>query len=290
MLLKDLEQSAEQYFIATQGESTLKLPSLFVVRREEVSEIEAVLYNPVICLILRGSKQVSIGDHSVALTPGDAFMVSHDLPMSARITQASPDTPYLALIIMLDLGIIRGFYEEVGDALSEIENVRSFSSNKMDALWAEPLHRYLHLMDKPLEAQVIGPLILKEIHFQLLLSPIGSMLRHMLFVDSHASRIAKAIAHIRKHFRDTLVVSDLAKISAMGASTFHEHFRSVTGTTPLQYQKDLRMIEAQKLLREGASVVSMVGHEVGYESSTHFSRDYTRKFGCSPKHHLAVNS
>lgn len=147
--------------------------------------------------------------------------------------------------------------------------------------------RYLELMDAPLDAQVLGPMIVREIHFRLLMSPIGGMLRNLLSVDSHASRIAKAIIRIRNKFREPLVVAELAEIAGMSPSSFHEHFKSVTGTTPLQYQKDLRMIEAREILMRGACSVSIAGFEVGYESPTHFSRDYSRKFGCSPKHHLA---
>jgi len=288
MLLSDLEELAENYFVEIKRNSEATLPNLYVFRREQVSNIEVVLYNPVICLILRGGKQTSVGNQSVTLARGDALVVSHDLPMSAKITQASPEEPYLAIIIMLDLGIIRGLYEQVGETVNEIEEAHSLSTRKFDAMWADPLKRYLELSGKPLEAQVLGPLILKEIHFRLLLSPVGTMLRKLLSVDSHASRIAKAVAHIRKRFRETLIVAEIAQLSAMSPSTFHEHFKSVTGTTPLQYQKDLRMIEAQRFLTEGGLSVSAVGHEVGYESPTHFSRDYTRKFGCSPKHHLGV--
>ena len=146
--------------------------------------------------------------------------------------------------------------------------------------------RYLDLMDKPLDAQVLGPMILKELHFRLLLSPIGGMLRNLLSVDSHASRIAKSIQQIRVRFREPLVVGALARVAGMSPSSFHHHFKSVTGTTPLQYQKDLRMIEARTLLERGVPSVSFAGFEVGYESATQFSRDYSRKFGCSPKHHL----
>ena len=172
--------------------------------------------------------------------------------------------------------------------LTDVTNAKSLSISSSHTLWAEPLARYIELMNKPLAANVLGPLILKEIHFQLLISPIGGMLRNLLSVDSHASRIAKAITNIRQNFREPLVVAELADIAGMSPSSFHEHFKSITGTTPLQYQKDLRMIEARELLLAGARSVSSTGFEVGYESPTHFSRDYTRKFGYSPKHEAAA--
>ena len=263
------------------------LPSAHVFQREEVTIFEAIVYNPVICLILQGRKEMNVGDRYVSLAEGDALLVSHDLPVTSKITEASPEMPYRALIISLDLGILRSLYEQVGGAVSDTHHATSLSSSAADPAWIEPMVRYLEMMDAPLDAQVLGPMILREIHFRLLLSPIGGMLRNLLSVDSHASRIAKSIQQIRAKFREPLVVGDLAQVAGMSQSSFHEHFKSVTGTTPLQYQKDLRMIEARALLARGVSSVSVAGFEVGYESPTHFSRDYSRKFGCSPKHHLA---
>lgn len=288
MEIDDLETMAEQYFVRNSESAAPVLPNLYVFRREEVSAFEATVYNPVICLILRGSKETCIGAQSVTLARGDALLVSHDLPVSSKITQASPEAPYLALILSLDLSIIRGLYELVGEAVTEETDAQSLSTRVTQSVWAEPLRRYLGLMDNPLEAKVLGPLILKEIHFQLLMSPIGGMLRNLLSVDSHASRVAKAIVRIRSNFREPLVVAELAHIAGMSPSSFHEHFKSITGTSPLQYQKDLRLIEARNLLLTGGRSVSSVGFEVGYESPTHFSRDYTRKFGHSPRNVAAA--
>lgn len=263
------------------------LPAAHIFQRDAVSAFEAVIYNPVICLILQGRKELHLGHRLVAVAEGDALLVSHDLPVTSKITQASPEKPYRALIVSLDLGVLRSLYEQVGAAVSEEHTATSLSASGTDPLWVAPMVRYLELMDAPLDAQVLGPMILREIHFRLLMSPIGGMLRNLLSVDSHASRISRSIQRIRASFREPLVVGDLAQVAGMSPSSFHAHFKSVTGTTPLQYQKDLRMIEARALLARGVSSVSVAGFEVGYESPTHFSRDYSRKFGCSPKHHLA---
>lgn len=273
----------------TQQEAVFAGPlnAAHVFRREDISAFEAVLYNPFICLILQGRKEIYVGEKSISLVPGDAFLVSHDLPVTAKIVEASPEAPYRALVFALDLGILRSLYEQVGEVISEELSASALSATAADPAYIAPMERYLELMDAPLDAQVLGPMIVKEIHFRLLMSPIGGMLRNLLSVDSHASRIAKAIVQIRSKFRERLVVGELAQIAGMSPSSFHEHFKFVTGTTPLQYQKDLRMIEAREVLSRGARSVSIVGFEVGYESATHFSRDYSRKFGCSPKHHLA---
>lgn len=282
-----LHRLSKRYEAYQDNNSAEYLSAAHVFRREEVRAFEAVLYNPFICLILQGRKEIHIGHNSVSLVPGDAFLVSHDLPVTAKILEASPEAPYRALVFALDLGILRSLYEQVGEMISEDASASALSATAADPAYIAPMIRYLELMDAPLDAQVLGPMIVREIHFRLLMSPIGGMLRNLLSVDSHASRIAKAIIRIRNKFREPLVVAELAQIAGMSPSSFHEHFKSVTGTTPLQYQKDLRMIEAREILMRGACSVSFAGFEVGYESPTHFSRDYSRKFGCSPKHHLA---
>jgi AraC-like DNA-binding protein len=259
-----------------------KIPGLSVICREAPSNIEALIYEPVLCLILQGSKVTSIGDQIVELRPGDALIVSHDLPVVSRIIKASPQEPYLALILSLDLRLLRGLYDQVADAPMHRANVRSLCKGKAEAAWLAPLLRYFELMDNPLDAKVLGPATMREILYRLLLSSIGGMLRHLLVADSHASRIAKAIQKLRSEYHSQLGVTDLAKAAGMSASSFHEHFKAVTGTTPLQYQKDLRLIEAKALLTAMSHTVSEAAYAVGYESPNHFSRDYSRKFGLPP--------
>lgn len=246
------------------------------------SEMEAVVYEPLVCLILQGSKVTSVGDSHAELHPGDALLVSHDLPVVSRITMASKAEPYIALILSLDLGVVRSLADEVSGADVPHVEPRSLSTWRADASWLDPLMRYAQLIDDPLDAKVLGPSILREVYYRLLLSPIGAMLRRLLIADSHANRIAKAIQMLRNNFRSPLSVAVLAECAGMGASSFHQHFRSVTGTTPLQYQKDLRLIEARMLLVDHANSVSEAAYGVGYESPTQFSRDYRKKFGLPP--------
>lgn len=257
-------------------------PNLSIYCRDDISEIEATIYEPVVCLILQGSKVASIGDQRVDLRAGDALLVSHDLPVVSRITKASKPEPYIAVILSLDLGLVRSLYDQVADADLPEGNERSLSAWQADPAWLAPLTRYIDLMDNAMDTQVLGPSILREIHYRLLLSPIGQMLRRLLIADSHASRIAKAIQVLRSSYRSPLSVSDLANRAGMSNSSFHQHFKIVTGTTPLQYQKDLRLIEARASLIERRQSVSETAYAVGYESPTHFSRDYSKKFGVQP--------
>ncbi len=283
-------------YAAKSNKETGNLPRLSVYRRDAPSDLEALVYEPVICLILRGSKVTSVGDHQVRLQPGDALLVSHDMPVMSRITQASHENPYTAVILSLDLGLARRLDSQLTDAPAVAARTGPLSSGRADPAFLAPLTRYLELMDSPLDAKVIGPSTLLELHYRLLRSPIGLMLRHLLVADSHASRIAKAIHKMRSEFCAPLSVADLARTAGMSTSSFHEHFKTVTRTTPIQYQKDLRLIAARALLVEQSQTVSEAAFSVGYESPTHFSRDYSRKFGLPPsrdvqtKHRFSENA
>jgi transcriptional regulator GlxA family with amidase domain len=134
---------------------------------------------------------------------------------------------------------------------------------------------------------VLGPLISQEIHYRLLVAPFGGMLRRLVRHDSNASAIAKAIGHIRGDLRSSLAIPDLARRVGMSASSFHKHFKTITSTTPLQYQKEIRLLEARQLLKNGGASVTAVAYEVGYESASQFSREYARMFSVPPSHDTA---
>ena len=151
----------------------------------------------------------------------------------------------------------------------------------------DAMGRFIDLLDRPLEAKVMQPLILREIHFRLLLDRHGSTLRQLLQRGSHVDRIAQAIARIQEDYTAPIAVAELASIAGLSLSSFHEHFKALTATTPLQYQKDLRLLKARHLLMNGAHSVANAAFEVGYESHTQFSREYSRKFGHSPRTDLA---
>lgn len=270
-------------YLAEQEQGNPILPGLSVLRRESESEIEAYLYEPVICLILQGAKAVSIGDQTVAIPAGEALLVSHHLPVTSRITRA----PYLALILTLDPGLVRSLYDQIAGAPLPDAPIRPLAAGPADPAWLAPLERYLALTDHPLDTAVLGPSVYREVHYRLLFTPIGRMMRDLVVADSHASRIARAIHRLRAGFRAPLSVGELARSAGMSASSFHAHFRAVTGTTPLQYQKDLRLITARGLIAGQGHSVSQAAFAVGYQSPTHFSRDFARKFGRPPSREAA---
>lgn len=288
MTIANLIDAASMHDMKKDGVNAIQLPNLQILQEDQETEFDAVVYEPVVCLILQGAKVVTIGSRVTEIAAGDALIVSHDLPVQSRITEASHDKPYLALILSIDLGIVRSLYERVGSHVQETPEAQSLSSGVATPVLIDTLARYLALGRSPLDAEVLGPSILRELHYRLLMSPMGGMLRSLLSVDSHASSISRAILKLRAGYAQTLAVADLAREAGMSPSSFHTHFKTVTGTTPLQYQKDLRMIAARDMLRAGRHSVSSASFEVGYESPTHFSRDYRRKFGRAPSMELSV--
>jgi AraC-like DNA-binding protein len=286
MLWEELVERASRR-VSSAGNGHLRavqpMDGLVLLRQDSPSSSEASLYEPVLCLILHGRKQVSIGSQTLSFGPGECLLVSHDLPVRSRITKA----PYLALVFEVDVAAIRKLYDEVAVAALDGERARAAETHRADLGLLDALRRYLALADAPADAKVLGPLVSKEIHYRLLVAPFGGMLRSLIRHDSNASAIARAIGHIRGDIRSPIAIPDLARRVGMSASSFHKHFKAITSTTPLQYQKELRLIEARRLLKAGGVSVTTAAFDVGYESPSQFSREYARKFGVSPSRDTA---
>jgi AraC-like DNA-binding protein len=259
------------------------MDGLLLLRQGSPSAFEVSLYEPVLCLILQGRKQVSIGEETLSFGPGECLLVSHDLPVSSRITKA----PYLALVFEVDIATIRRLYDEVAESALDSEHARAAEVHRANPGLLDALRRYLALADSPADAKVLRPLLSKEIHYRLLVAPFGGMLRSLIRHDSNASAVTRAIGHIRGALRSPIAIPDLARRVGMSASAFHKHFKTVTSTTPLQYQKELRLLEARQLLKTGGASVTTAAFDVGYESPNQFSREYARKFGVPPSQDLA---
>lgn len=286
MYLEGLIELASRGVSAAENghQQTVKpMERLLLLWQDSPSSFEASLYEPVLCLILQGRKEVSIGDQTLSFGPGECLLVSHDLPVCSRITKA----PYLALVLEVDVATIRKLYDEVAESALDSERARAAETHRADSGLLDALRRYLALADSPADAKVLGPLISKEIHYRLLMAPFGGMLRSLIRHDSYASAIARAIGHIRGDIRSPIAIPALAQKVGMSASSFHKHFKTITSTTPLQYQKELRLLEARRLLRTDATSVTTVAFDIGYESPSQFSREYARKFGVPPSQDMA---
>ncbi len=256
---------------------------LVVMQSRTETSLTGSLYRPVVCLILQGAKQISIGSRVIKCRQGSSVIVSHTLPIQSRITVATPTEPYLAMILPLDVGTLRSLIDEVHDAVRLEGVASSIAVDRAGPEIVDAMHRLFALRDDARAKQVLAPLVTREIHYRLLTADHGGMLRQLLARDSSSSRISRAIGRIRDGFTEPLSISELASLANMSPSSFHEHFRAVTATSPLQYQKDLRMLEARRLLVDEQRSVSEAAFAVGYRSPAQFSRDYSEKFGHPPR-------
>lgn len=257
--------------------------SLFAMSKPNTTAYEATLYEPIMCLVLQGVKEAHLGERRVQYGAGDSLIVSHTMPAVSGVIQASADKPFVSLAIRLDLAMARSLYDDIGETETITGDLHSMSVSETDAGLVDAMTRLFRISHNPVEVRTLAPLVLKEIHFRLLRAQHGGMLRQLLLHESPASRVSKAIARIRSEYNLQIPVAELAATAGMSQSTFHEHFKTVTSSTPLQYQKELRLLEAQRLLRAETKPVSSVAFEVGYESPTQFSREYARKFGVTPR-------
>lgn len=259
----------------------------FVLLKQCVpSDLDATFYEPALCLILQGRKEVIAGQRSFSFGVGELLIVSHEMPVVSKITEASGSTPYIALVLSLDKSIIRGLKYEFGESPFGKEQVRSLEVTQASSHIIDSLFRLVSATQDAMDSAILLPQILREVHFRLLQAPCGGMLRNLLRHNSHASKISKAISLIRNKYSETLLVAEVARFVGMSDSSFFHHFKDITKLTPLQYQKNIRLLEARRLLMGEGESVTLTALKVGYESPNQFSREYLRKFGSTPSSDL----
>ena len=255
-----------------------------LLRHHATTDLIATIYRPLLCLILQGAKQVGSSARTLTVGAGQSLIVSHTLPVISRITLASREDPYTALVFPLDLDLLRSLAPAVSPALkAPSSDPFSICLCDTDPGLADALHRYFLQCEEEETAHLLGPITAREVHARLLIGQHAQVLQRLLWHESTASRIFLATKEIQTNLSETIVVGDLAAMVGMSNSAFFEQFKAVTGTSPLQYQKDLRLLKARDDLRTSRAKVSEVAFAVGYESSAQFSREYSRKFGRAPR-------
>ncbi|OBV41526.1 AraC family transcriptional regulator [Janthinobacterium psychrotolerans] len=243
------------------------------------------LYTPTLCLTVQGAKQAMLGDALFNYGAMEFLIVSVDLPILGRITQASGEVPFLALILSLDIKLLQEVVAQL-DADTSASAAGHASHGvfvgQLEAPAADCLLRLMQLLDDPRGLAMLAPSIVRELYYWLLSSKQGDALRQLAAPDSHTLRIAEAINLMQAEFAAPIGIERLASRAGMSASSFHAHFKSITSVTPLQYQKQLRLLQARRLLVTRAANVSQAAYQVGYESASQFSREYARMFGTPP--------
>jgi AraC-like DNA-binding protein len=283
-MIESLRNKVQDALPQNRGGSALHYFSedIFCIKEVDVSELNATIYEPALCLVLQGAKQTNLDDRILRLSAGDSIIISHHVPVYAKITQASVEVPYLSLIIKIDLKIIRTLVSEIEQIVEKQDRAFSVDSERADSALINTIDRLITTMADPLEAELIGSALFRELHLRLLRASHGGMLRQMVPSNSAANNISRSIEYIRNNYRAGFLVTDVAREVGMSESSFYQKFREITGTTPHQYQKSLRLMEAHTLLSLDGYSVSDAAFAVGYESPNHFSRDYSKRFGVPP--------
>lgn len=278
-LLHTVRRYLEAHADAT-GIAHTPIAGLTSIRSATPSGLVHAISKPLVCLVLQGTKQVTMGASSFTFGAGDSLLITADVPIVSQITTASAEAPYMSLVLDLDLALIADLAMQMGPAATgEAMPVRV---DPTDAEVADAALRLMRLLDRPAAVPVLHGQLLREIHYWLLCGRHGADIRRLGWPDSHASRVARAVAVLRADYARPLPVERLAAAAGMSPSSFHQHFRSVTSLSPLQFQKQLRLIEARRrMLAEGVTV-SVAAFAVGYESVSQFTREYRRMFGQPP--------
>lgn len=241
------------------------------------------LQEPSLCLIVQGSKRTLLGDEVYQYDASRYLLASVDLPITGQVIQATPEQPYLCFVLKLPPAEIAALVtqaEETATALPPPS--RGIAVSRCDPDLMDAALRLVRLLDAPQDIPLLAPLILREIHYRLLRSEQGGMLRHIGVADSQGHRVARAIGWLRQNFHQPLRIDHIARQVHMSPSALHHHFKAVTAMSPLQYQKQLRLQEARRLMLTEVVDAATAGHRVGYESPSQFSREYSRMFGAPP--------
>jgi len=263
------------------GRVDTPIPGLVVFTAREPTGLTPGVYQPMLCLVLQGAKQVLIGDRVLRYDPAGYFIASVDLPVSGRIVEASPERPYIALSMALDRDGLATLLTDAPPPAAPETQAAGFAVSPVTRQLTDPFLRLLGLLDTPADIPVLAPLLEREIHYRLLQGPQGAVLRQIACADSRISRVRRAIDWIRGHYDQALRVEALADMAGMSPASFHRHFKAATAMSPLQFQKCLRLQHARRLLIASPDV-SRAGYAVGYESASQFSREYARLFGAPP--------
>ena len=266
------------------GDHQTGIPQLSLHRRSSKTEPMPCMYGLGLAITTQGGKQVTLGDQVIAYGPGQSLLTTVDLPVVAHVTRADLAEPFLGMLLTLEARALVQLAAEMDlPPLSREQPVRAISLCPLEAPLLDALIRLVRMLSDPQLVPHLAPLVQQEIMVRLLSGPHGPYLRHLVAAGSPSHQIARAMTWLKQNFRRDVLMDDLAASVYMSPSTFRQHFRSLTGMSPLQYQKQLRLQEARQLMLNQSLDASSTAMRVGYESASQFSRDYSRLFGASPQ-------
>ena len=260
------------------------MPALSLHRRKGITDPLHCIFPLGLGVVAQGGKQVLVGEHVLGYGPGQSMLTTIDLPVISHVTRASIHEPFLGLMLKLDTTSVLQTAAEMQLASPlRHSTCRPIAVEALDEGIVHALTRLVELMGEPALASRIAPLIQQEIVVRLLSGPHAPQLQHLVANGSPSQQIARAVSWLKQNFRESLAAEDLAARAHMSPSTFRQHFRDITGTSPLQYLKQLRLQEARQLMLNEDVDAGSAGSRVGYESASQFSREYSRLFGAPPQ-------
>jgi AraC-like DNA-binding protein len=272
-----------------EGGAREALDGLFLARLTKPTESPLALYKPALCFVVQGGKQVLVGEEVLWYDPGHYLLFTVDLPVIFRVEEASEERHYFGMRLDLEPSLVASVMMEAGAETRKGDaSVKAIGVNTIDADMLDAVIRLVRLADKPGEQRILAPLIKREIVYRLLAGGEGARLNHLVAsTRGDTGRISRAIGHLREHYHEPLKIEEVARRCGMSVSGFHHHFKSVTSMSPLQFQKQIRLQEARRLMLGEDLDAASAGHRVGYEDPAYFSRDYKKLFGAPPQRDIA---
>ncbi len=262
---------------------TTAVPGLSLYRRDEPTGPISGMYEPSICLIAQGAKRVLLGDDTYVYDAHNYLITSVHLPTIVQIITASAEKPYLGLRLKLDQREISQLVVDSNLPQPRAQqSSRGMATGEVTLPLLTAFQRLIDLLAEQQDIPILAPIIQREIIYRLLVGDQGERLRQIASAGSQSHQIARAIDWLKGNFTRPLSIDDLAAQANMSSSTFHHHFRSMTALSPLQFQKQLRLQEARRLMLAERMDAATAAFQVGYESPSQFSREYNRLFGASP--------
>ena len=259
------------------------LAGLRLRRASSPTELGHGVSDPALCVIAQGSKEIMLGDHRYRYDPAHYLIATAELPIASQITEASKEHPYLGLVLTLDPTLVGSVMVEAGHPAPRSHSaMKAIDVSPLDAGLLDAVVRLVRLLDSPTDARFLAPLVKREIVYRLLTGEQGGRVCHIAALGGHTHRIAKAIERLRKDFDQPLRIENIARELGMSVSGFHHHFKEVTAMSPLQFQKQLRLQEARRLMLDEHLDAASAGYRVGYDDAAHFNREYKRLFGVPP--------
>jgi AraC-like DNA-binding protein len=283
------EELVERIARALPEDGTLDVASSFrLARSSKPTEPIHSLYQPAFCVVAQGRKQALLGEKVFRYDPGHYLIYTVDLPLTFQVAEATKERPYLGFRLDLDPSLVASVMLESSIVPKKGGvSMKAMDVSPLDADLLDAVVRLVRLLDAPAEGKVLAPLITREIIFRLLASGQGGRFSHLIAAGGDTHRISKAIGRLRENFDQLLKIEDLAHELGMSVSGFHHHFKSVTAMSPLQFQKQIRLQEARRLMLGEDLDAASAGFRVGYEDPAYFSRDYKKLFGAPPQRDIA---